>query len=196
MGEINVQSTVINTHLFFCFIFTQYLFIFHQWKVVHIHLWNCFHKLTHLCVVVFILWVHKPFWFVILHRNIQHTKLLGGMCSAVKILSPNYHLFSPLTRLILLWTFRQCIISKLQLKLFNHIIHFSYVLADFPVSVNGVSAAFTQFIIAWFGDSITCFVVIYLWPFHCFTKSSLCVGDLLPHHTPHIRVTHFRWPAL
>ena len=29
------------------------------------------------CVVVLFYGVHKPFWFVILHRNIQHTKLLG-----------------------------------------------------------------------------------------------------------------------
>ena len=49
-------------------------------------------------VLLFLLYgVHKPFWFVILHRNIQHTKLLGGMCDTVKIISPNHHLFSPHT---------------------------------------------------------------------------------------------------
>ena len=45
------------------------------------------------------------------------------------------------------------------------------------------------------GDSIICFVKIYLWPFHSYTKSSLCVGDLVTHHTPHLRVTHIRWPV-
>ena len=117
------------------------------------------------------------------------------MCDMVKILSPIITFFSPLTHLILLWTIHPCIISKLLLKLFNHIIHFNYVLADFPVSVNGVSAAFMQFIIVWFGDSIICFVRIYSWPFHCYTKSSLWVGDLVTHHTPHLRVTHIRWPV-
>ena len=107
-----------------------------------------------------------------------------------------YHLFSPFARLILLWTIHPCIISSLLLKLFNHIIHFNYVLGRIPcigqwcfcciscnTSLNGL------------GDSNICFVKIYLWPFHLFTKSSLCVGDLVTHHTPHLRVTHIRWPV-
>ena len=107
-----------------------------------------------------------------------------------------YHLVSPFTRLILLWTIHPCIISKLLLKLFNHLIYFNYVSSRIPCigqwcfcciscnsSLNG------------YGDSNICFDRIYIWSFHLFTKSSLCVGDLLRHHTPHLRVTHFRWPV-
>ena len=110
-----------------------------------------------------------------------------------------YHLLSPSFHHSHIWFYCEQFIpvssQNFLLKLFNHIIHFNYVLADFPVSVNGVSATFMQFIIVWFGDSIICFVRIYLWPFHCYTKSSLCVGDLVKHHTPHLRVTHIRWPV-
>ena len=45
MGEINVQLTVINTHLFFGLVLHLMFIYIHQWKVVHIYLWNCFHKL-------------------------------------------------------------------------------------------------------------------------------------------------------
>ena len=157
MGEINVQLTVINTHLFFWVSYSQFniylFFISVKWYTFICETAFTFHKsLTHSFVLLFLFYaVHEPFWFVILHRNIEHTKLLGGMCDKVKILSPNYHLFSPLTHLVLLWINHSCIISKLWLKFFIHFIRFSYVLADFPVSVNDVSAAFTQFIIAWFG---------------------------------------------
>ena len=56
------------------------------------------HQLTHLlCFCFYFMRFIDHSWFVILHRNIQHTKLLGGMCDTVKILSPNHHLFSPHT---------------------------------------------------------------------------------------------------
>ena len=86
MGEINVHITVINTHIFLFFI--QYLFIY--FKLVKdgthsfVKLLSQYHK--HIFVLLFLFYgVHEPFWFVILHINIQHTKLLGGMCDTVKI---------------------------------------------------------------------------------------------------------------
>ena len=197
MGQINVQSAVINTHLFFIlFIFNIYFF-FHQCKVVHIHLWNCFHKFTYfLCCCFYFMGSinHFGLWYCI---EIYSTQNFWGVCVTRWKYDHLIITYFHLTHLILLWIFHQCIISKLQLKLFNHIIHFSYVLADFPVSVNGVSAAFTQFIIAWFGELyylFCCDIFMTLSLFHI--KSSLCVGDLVTHHTSHIRVTHFRWPAL
>ena len=99
MGEINVQLTVINTHLFFGVLFSiQYLFIYsfisEKWYTFICE--TAFTSVNTSFVLLFLFYgVHKPFWFVILHRNIQHTKLLGGMCDTVKIISPNHHLFSP-----------------------------------------------------------------------------------------------------
>ena len=72
---------------------------------------------------------------------------------------------------------------------------YNMFLAEFPVLVNGVSAVFTQFIIEQIGNSSFGFLRIYIWSFHMFTKSSLCVGDLLRHHTPHLRLTNIRWPV-
>ena len=158
MGGINVQINCDQYQYIFIICFSIFIYLFFinvKWYTFICETAFTFHKLLTL-LTSFVLsslfyGVHEPFWFVTLHRIIQHTKLLGGMCDKVKILSPNYHLFSPLTHLVLLWISHPYIISKLWLKFLIHLIHFSYVLADFPVSVNGVSAAFTQFIIAWFG---------------------------------------------
>ena len=60
MGEINVQSTVINTHLFFIFVFTQYLFIYLFLISVKWYTFICETAFTNhkhiFCVVVFVLW--------------------------------------------------------------------------------------------------------------------------------------------
>ena len=107
MDEINVQLTVINTHLFFlvsCLHLT-FIYLFSSVKSGTHSFVKLLSQLTNnlLFVLLFLLYgVHGPFWFMILHRNVQHTKLLGGMCDTVKILSPNNHLFSPLMHLILL----------------------------------------------------------------------------------------------
>ena len=72
--------------------------------------------------------VNKKFYnkHLYLHKLPHYAiQSIGVICDTVKILSPNYHLFSPLMHLILLWIIHLCIISKLQLKLFNHIIHFN-----------------------------------------------------------------------
>ena len=101
MGEINVQLTVINTHLFFVLFTFNILFIYlflisEKWYTFICE--TAFTSINTSFVLLFLLYgVHRPFWFVILHRNIQHTKLLGGMCDMVKIISPNHHLFSPHT---------------------------------------------------------------------------------------------------
>ena len=89
MGEINVHITVINTHIFLFLYFTQSLFIYVYFVKDGTHsfvkLLSQYHKQLVFCVVVLFYGVHEPFWFVILHINIQHTKLLGGMYDTVKI---------------------------------------------------------------------------------------------------------------
>ena len=86
MGEINVQLTVINTHIFFIFIFTQSLFTYFKSVEDGTHsfvkLLSQNHK--HICVVVLFYGVHKPFWFVILHR-IYSTQNFWGVCVARQI---------------------------------------------------------------------------------------------------------------
>ena len=88
MGEINVHITVINTHNFYFYSIFIYLFIFKSVKDgTHsfVKLLSQYHKQLIFCVVVLFYGVHEPFWFVILHINTQHTKLLGGMCSTVNL---------------------------------------------------------------------------------------------------------------
>ena len=60
MGKINVQSTVITTHLFFYFVFIQYLSIYlflisEKWYTFICETAFTNHKPI-FCVVVFILW--------------------------------------------------------------------------------------------------------------------------------------------
>ena len=92
MGEINVQLTVINTHLFFGVLFSiQYLFIyFHQWKVVHIHLWNCFHPLK-LFIQLYCTESHQQYENWVLHSLIftvsMFTIQFVNKCSQNKHLS-------------------------------------------------------------------------------------------------------------
>ena len=55
---------------------------------------------------------------------------------------------------------------------------------EFPVSVNGVSAVFYAIHHCTVVGTLNIyFLMIYVWPFHLLVKSSLCVGDLLRHHT-------------
>ena len=86
MGEINVQLTVINIHIFYFYSIFIYLFLFVK-DGTHsfVKLLSQYHKQLIFCVVVLFYGVHEPFWFVILHINTQHTKLLGGMCSTADL---------------------------------------------------------------------------------------------------------------
>ena len=73
------------------------------------------------------------------------------------------------------------------------IIHISYVLEDFPVSVNGVSAVFMQFIIAWHWGTLLLVLFWYIYDPFTVSQIILCVGDLVTHHTSqHKGITHFR----
>ena len=81
MGKINVHITVINTNLFsYVFLIFIYLFFINvKWYTFICETASTFHIFKHSFVLLFLFYgVHEPFWFVILHINIQHTKLLGG----------------------------------------------------------------------------------------------------------------------
>ena len=142
MGEINVQLTVINTHLFFCLVFNSifiYLFIYSSSvkSGTHSFVKLLSHQLTHLlcCCFYFMGFINQfGLWYCI---EIYSTQNFWGVCVTRWKWDHLIITYFHLTCLVLLWIFHQCIISKLQLKLFNHIIHFSYVLADFPVLVTG-----------------------------------------------------------
>ena len=85
-------------HIYFLVSYSQFnIYLFSSVKSgTHSFVKLLSHQLTHLlCCCFYFMGFIDYFWFVILHRNIQHTKLLGGMCDTVKIISPNHHLFSP-----------------------------------------------------------------------------------------------------
>ena len=94
------------------------------------------------------------------------------------------YLFSPFACLILWLIINLYILSNLLLQLYNKFICFKYVFNRIPCfgqwcfccvscdsSLHGCR------------DSDIYFLRIYVWPIHLLVKSSLCVGDLLRHHT-------------